>query len=378
MRLALFLSQCLLLVLGGATLVRAPDWFPWKLVLAAGEYGHWLVALPVTLALAAVWCGPKSWAAATGATGMLALILLLRPLLDAASLSRELPGRFRAAFGAPPGEMPAPFALTRLFGSEPAAIGVEVRRFSADGALDLDFYRAVPLSSGAAPCVIVVHGGGWNAGDRKQFAAMNHRLAHRGYAVAAVSYRLAPNHRWPAQHDDLLAAIAHLKNHARELGIDPGKLILLGRSAGGQIAEAVAFAAHDPAIKGVIAFYAPADLEFAWSYARDDDVLKSPVLLREFLGGTPASVPESYRTASGYALVERRSPPTLLLHGALDTLVWHKQSERLAARMAERGAPCVFISLPWATHAFDFDLRTPGGQISWWSVDQFLTAVTRN
>lgn len=375
MRFALLLLQCLLLVLGGATLLRAPDWFPWKLVLVAGEYGHWLVALPLVVGALAVWTGPRTWAVVSVATGALTVVLLLRPLIDAANLSRELPARFRTGFGAPAGEVAPPFAMARLFGSEPAAVHVETRRFA--GELELDFYRPVAPSSRAAPCVVVVHGGGWNAGDRNQLAAMNHRLAHRGYAVAAISYRLAPRHVWPAQRDDVLAALAYLKTRAAELGLDPGRLILFGRSAGGQIAEAVAYGANDPAIKGVIALYAPADLEFAWSYAREDDALKSPGLLRAFLGGTPATVPESYRTASGYTLASRGSPPTLLLHGALDTLVWHRQSERLAARLAELGAPCVFVSLPWATHAFDFDLRTPGGQIAWWSVEQFLAAVTR-
>ena len=63
-----------------------------------------------------------------------------------------------------------------------------------------------------------------------------------GYAVASIDYRLAPEFKWPAQRDDLLAAIRFLRAHAAALGIDEDRLVLLGRSAGGQIATAAAYA----------------------------------------------------------------------------------------------------------------------------------------
>jgi acetyl esterase/lipase len=225
--------------------------------------------------------------------------------------------------------------------------------------------------------VILLHGGGWDSGERDEIAHFDHWLARRGYAVAAISYRLAPKFPWPAQRDDTLAAIAFLKDHARELGIDATRLVLLGRSAGGQIAETVAYTAHDPAIRGVVALYAPADMPFAYAFGHEDDILKSPLLLRQFLGGPPDKADANYTSASSYFQVSKSSPPTLLLHGALDTLVWHKQSERLDARLAEHGVPHVFVSLPWATHAFEYNLRGPGGQLTTFSIEWFLAAVTR-
>jgi acetyl esterase/lipase len=222
-----------------------------------------------------------------------------------------------------------------------------------------------------------VHGGGWDGGTRDELAHFNHWLAHRGYAVAAIAYRLAPQHPWPAQREDIAAALAYLKSNAAALDIDPARLVVMGRSAGGHLAEAAAYAARDPAIRGVIAFYAPADVHFAWAYARDDDLLKSPQLLRRFLGGTPETARAGYDSASPILHVDKNTPPTLLVHGELDTLVWHRQSERLDRRLAEAGVPHAFVSFPWATHAFEFNLNGPGGQLATYSVEWFLAVVTR-
>src|SRR5262245_10433328 len=72
--------------------------------------------------------------------------------------------------------------------------------------LRYDHYR--PLgTSGPAPCVIVVHGGGWHAGDPSQAAGNGLHLARRGIATVSVSYRLAPKHRFPAPLDDVRRGI---------------------------------------------------------------------------------------------------------------------------------------------------------------------------
>jgi acetyl esterase/lipase len=361
--------------LGLLTIWRCPDWMPWKLSLLAGECGYALV--PVVMAVAVV-AGRQShgsalWRLTLGASALLAVALLAKPCLQALTLGPRISGDFRRAF---PGSRPLAepsFSVARLFVGPPET-GVRQTIAYADH-LALDLYRAPSPGAAELPCVIAIHGGGWNSGERDEFGSFYRALASRGYAVAAISYRLAPGHPWPAQRDDVLAAVSFLKAQAGKLGIDPTRLVLFGRSAGGQIAEAVGYSSRDPAIRGVIAFYAPADMDFAWRYARADDRLDTPRLLRQFLGGDPSTVPSQYRSASGFALVAADSPPTLLLHGELDPLVWYRQSERLAGRLAQAGVPCVLVSLPWATHAFEFSVRGPGGQVALRSVEQFLVAV---
>lgn len=390
----------------------APTLFTWKLAILSGEFGADLAVIAVAVGVWAFWIresgrrgrwlGGLTLALAIGAAAG-----LLRPAMSAARLARDLPERARQAFGAGSRatDSDAPLSWRRLFWPQRVPSGpietldVPVTGFS--GTLPLDFYRprAIPGPATADPggechvlrdkavgaggpvvgrgaaCVVMIHGGGWDGGDRGQLAGLNRWLAGRGYAVAAVSYRLAPEHRWPVQRDDILASVAFLKANAARLGIDPARLVLMGRSAGGQLATAVGYQAGDPAIRGVVAWYAPHDLRFAWEYAHADDVLNSFQLLRQYLGGAPDEQPGSYAAASGYLHVTPSVPPTFLVHGALDTLVWHQQSVRLEAKLAEAGVRHLFISLPWATHAFDVNLSGPGGQLSVYALEAFLRAT---
>jgi acetyl esterase/lipase len=225
---------------------------------------------------------------------------------------------------------------------------------------------------------VVIHGGGWDGGDRTQLAGWNSRWAARGYAVAAISYRLAPKWIWPAQREDVLAAITWLKAHAGQLGIDPARLVLVGRSAGGQLAAAVGYGARDPAIRGVIALYAPHDMPFVWSVSRENDALNSAKLMRQYFGGPLTEENRGlYVSASSQSLARADSPPTLLIHGQLDTLSWDRHSERLTARLVELHVPHYYLRLPWATHGFDFNPDGPGGQLADYAMDRFLTVVTR-
>ncbi len=359
--------------LGLLTTFKAPAWVDWRLSILAGEFGSWLALVPLAIFGYEAWRAENSVAATlTLATAGLAAALLLKPAFQAGRLARALPNRLEAAFG-PAEPARSPFAFTQVFARGPKPVAVETMAYS--GNLSLDFYRAIGRTP--APCVIVLHSGGWNSGERGELPAFNRWLAGRGYAVAAISYRLAPQSTWPAQREDVVAAVAFLRARSGSLGIDPTRLVLFGRSAGGQIAEATAYGAPGLALRGVIALYAPADLNFAYAFGKEDDILKSPQLLRHLLGGPPTAARAAYDSASAIRHVTPATVPTLLLHGQLDPLVWHKQSERLDQRLKDAGVPHVFISLPWATHAFEYNLNGPGGQLTTFAVEWFLAAVTR-
>jgi acetyl esterase/lipase len=381
MRLLFLVVSLALAALSLLTAFKAPTVFTWKLALLAGEFGHFfgLLALLIAGVLMVRGADDAPWRhfATLVACGG-AAALFFKPVAQAARLGGGLPGELARAFGDVPVERKA-FSLRALVAAKSGAgVTPEARVFAHAGtaeALTLDFYRAG--KGKPAPCVIVVHGGGWDSGERSQLAALNPELARLGFAVAAVSYRLAPAAVWPAQRDDVRAAVAYLKKHATELGIDPARLVLLGRSAGGHIAQAVAYDKPDPAIRGVIALYAPADLHFAWKHTSERDVLDSFKLIRQLTGGTPETAAEAFDSASPYLQVKRGTVPTLLMHGTIDSLVWRRQSERLAEKLREQHVPHAFIELPWATHAFDVNPRGPGGQLSTFAIEWFLRAVTR-
>lgn len=366
-----------LLALGSLNTMKTPAWIEWRLAVLAGEFGHWLALVAIVVAGAAWWLRGEhmTFALATLAVGAGASGLLLKPAVQAWRIGATLSTALSAQLGnhAPGRDA---FSWGELFFGKPPASG-PVRALAVSPDLPLDFYAATTASARPVPCVIMVHGGGWNGGDRGQIPQFNHWLAGRGYAVAAISYRLAPRFIWPAQRDDVLAAIAFLKSHAAELRIDPTRLVLLGRSAGGQIALATAYTADDPAICAAVGLYAPSDLIFGYVNTHENDMLKSPSLMRQFLAGTPDSARANYESASALFHVTGRTPPTLLLHGENDALVWDRHSLRLDARLAQAGVPHAFISLPWATHAFDYTLHGPGGQLTRFALEWFLASVTQ-
>ena len=206
---------------------------------------------------------------------------------------------------------------------------------------------------------------------------MDRFLAGRGFAVADIIYRLAPKWRFPAPVEDVRAAIGFLRAGADSLGIDPNQIVLLGRSAGGQIALTAAYSLKDPAIRGVISLYGPTDMYWGWDHPSNPEVIDTPRNLREYLGGRPSEVPAAYDAASPIRLVTSSVPPTLFLHGGRDELVSPEDSARLSKRLTEAGVRNLNVSLPWATHGFDYIVRGPGGQISAYAIEYFLETVTR-
>ena len=371
----LLLLALALVAAASLTFFKAPTLFLWKVTLLVGEYGYLLVVVPLIL-MSLGWNYGQRLAAPICLLAVLAIGLLLRPVVQAAFMGPKLPAQLARAFGEVELNR-APFSwavLSQFFTDEVTMQTYEFEHAGERGALD--FYRASG-GTAPAPCVVVIHGGGWDNGDRTQLADMNHYLAQRGYAVAAVSYGLAPEHVWPSQADDIGAAIDYLKQNSIKLGIDPTRFVLLGRSAGGQLATAFAYGRPDPAIRGVISLYGPQDQVFAWKYSREDDILNAPKLLRQFLGGTPETAGAAYTSASAYLIATKNSPPTLMVHGLNDALVWNKQSERMHTKLDELGVPNAFVSLPWATHALDYNLYGPSGQLTTYAIEWFLAAETK-
>src|SRR6266508_441649 len=229
------------------TLFDAPIWPLLLLRIVVTELGYTL-ALPA-IALLAGARGSRA-ARAGGALGLLAALLGLAPALRAALVGRRLPAQLAEAFGdalpprapdAPP--RPAPLVVANLLRgvySPPVRRERRVYAVREGRPLYLDLYKP-QHAAGAAPGVLVIHGGSWQHGDSTQLAPLNRYLAARGYVVAALNYRLLPDHPFPAARDDVLDALAYLKANATALGLDADRLALLGRSAGGQLALLVAY-----------------------------------------------------------------------------------------------------------------------------------------
>lgn len=375
MVIALLLFLCSILIFFDLSFVLL-----WKISIAATEFGHWFFILPLAVALCCRFQDPLYGTATI--VSLITIAILLFPDFSAMALARSLPDRLEQSFGINKKHFSSDsvFEWKRLwFGSLVPKVQKERIVYASHGGEELyfNFFRARSETETSAPCIIVIHTGGWDNGNPDEFETMNHYLSSRGYAVAAISYRFAPQWKWPAQKEDALAALSYLKHHSSELGIDPSRFVFFGRSAGGQIAETVAYSANDPSIKGCIAFYAPADMNFAYEHlSPEPDILDSRTLLENYLGGSPHVAPNNYDDASSYNHVSSSTQPTLLIHGAKDPLTWYRQSERLAERLNGQHVPHLYLELPMATHAFDFNFNGPSGQVSRFAVEWFLSSVT--
>ena len=205
--------------------------------------------------------------------------------------------------------------------------------------------------------------------------ALNAYLAARDYIVVSINYRLAPKWKFPAGRDDVLSALAYLKVYGREFGLDPTRLALMGRSAGGQLALLAAYTAGEPAIRGVVSVYGPTDLKFGYERPASKRLLDTRGVLESYLGGPPAKADDAYFAASPINFVTASTPPTLLIHGLHDQHVLPEESARLEARLAESKVKHLFVRLPWATHACDWSFSGPCGQITTYAIERFLERV---
>lgn len=147
-----------------------------------------------------------------------------------------------------------------------------------------------------------------------------------GYAVASCEYRLSGEARFPAQLDDVDAAIDWLLGHGAEYGVDSTRIVLWGVSAGATLAALAGLRRAD--VRGVVDWFGPADI----GAMANHETGEMPDRTREarWIGGVAVERPDVARAASPLAHVHRDSPPFHISHGTADSLVPFAQSEAFA------------------------------------------------
>ena len=371
------------------TIFRAPVHKLWKPAIVATEWGHWLVIISLGTGGTGFLIAGLRWSALASVIGA---ALFLSPVLRAFILASRLPARVGRVFdvaqdphhkeqGYADRPQNVPLSVSRLVHLRISRVDRSTIVYKQTGAaqLTLDLYRGRgPGASDAPGVVLTIHGGSWNSGDNSQLTGMNRYLASRGFVVAALNYRLAPLHPFPAPVEDIRSCIEFLPSIGERFGFDPDKIVLLGRSSGGHLALSAAYDPMSPAstrVRGVIALYAPTDLRWSWRRPAPLRLMDSNAVIRQFLGGGPEDVQDLFDRASPIQHVSRDSPPTLLIHGGKDELVSPLQSRRLAAALYKAGAHHLHVELPWGCHGMDANLAGPSGQISLYLIERFLESV---
>jgi acetyl esterase/lipase len=251
-------------------------------------------------------------------------------------------------------------------------------------ALRYDHYRPKKVE-GPAPVVVVVHGGAWMRGDPSQAAGNALHFARRGIATVSIAYRLAPRHHFPAPLDDVRRGIRWVHAHAAELGVDPGRMALLGLSAGAHLAM-LAHVAHGipelapdlPAdlrdvserVQAVMVHYGPFDLARSRPFPDGIDPAG------ELLGGRRDD-PAWVRIASPVHHAAHATAPVLLIHGTADTVVSYRESVRMHGALVAAGKPASLVLLDDAPHAFQVEWRGAANRRANETMDAFLAQHLR-
>ena len=222
------------------------------------------------------------------------------------------------------------------------------------GSESLRLDLCIPDGPGPFPAVILVHGGGWNAGDKSggpskgYIAPMHDPLTRGGFAWFSINYRLAPTHRYPAPVEDVETAIRWVKAHAAEYRVDPQRLALSGESAGAHLIAMAAVRATDATrVAAVVPFYGPFDLI---GQARPGQRLgpnMSALFGHQVLN---EQAERALHDASPLNFVKPVLPPFLLVHGTADSKVPYRQSTDMQAALRRVGVPCELLSIKGGDH----------------------------
>jgi len=227
-----------------------------------------------------------------------------------------------------------------------------VADLSADG-IPVRLYD--PRNGHGAPVVVYLHGGGWVMGDLDTHDGACRRIADRsGCAVLSVDYRLAPEHPYPVPVEDVETAVAWLRAHAADHGLDGSRLAIAGDSAGAHLATVVARRARDAGLPYAyqVLVYPVVDPSMATpSYQEFPEYGLEPDAMRFFWDAfAPDGVDRAQPDVSPMAADLAGLPPTLVITAEYDPL--RDEGEAYAAALAEAGVPSVLVRYQGVNHGF--------------------------
>jgi acetyl esterase/lipase len=208
------------------------------------------------------------------------------------------------------------------------------------------------------PAIVVIHGGGWQGGTRRDMAPIARQAAEHGYVAATISYRLAPKHIFPSQVEDAKCAVRWLRSVAKERHVDPDKIGAIGGSAGAHLAmmlgtmdssdglEGAGGNADKPSkVQAVVSIVGPVNLV-------GDFPVPSMKILEVFVGGNPADKQDALKQASPVTYISSGDAPMLCFFGTRDPLVPYDQAFQITKALTDAGIPAQVEMLIGAGHGW--------------------------
>ena len=233
--------------------------------------------------------------------------------------------------------------------------------YASPGGVPLKLDAYLPGSPGPHPAVIVIHGGAFRFGERGWETYLATALVDAGFAAFSIDYRLAPEFPFPAAVDDVLAAVAWVRAHAADYGVDPEEIGAIGESAGGHLAAMLAVLGRDSVDEGsriaaAVAWSGPMDLH---ALVRDaGDVVSNGLSIRDdvvepFLGCRGVSCARLFRKASPVTFVDPSDAPMLLVN-SVEEFIPIAQAREMAAELRRAGVSVQVIEMPGDKHAGEY------------------------
>ena len=225
--------------------------------------------------------------------------------------------------------------------------------YGTDPAQKMDVYLPAGRTTAATRTMVLIHGGGWTSGDKAEFDAYISTLKQRlpGYAIVNLNYRLATsnNNRFPAQENDVKAALEFLGTKAGEYKISQ-EVVLLGFSAGAHLALLQGYKYTTPLkTRAIISFFAPTDLVQMYN---NPTSTFTQLLLEALIGANPTQNLGAYQQSSPAFFVSGSSAPTMILHGGQDNLVSPTQATLLDSKLQAAGVAHQYVYYPNEGHGW--------------------------
>jgi acetyl esterase/lipase len=214
--------------------------------------------------------------------------------------------------------------------------------YGSDPRQRLDVWAPRARASGPLPVVIFFYGGGWNEGSRGDYGFAGAAYAGKGFIAILPDYRLVPAVRFPAFVEDGALAVKWARDNAARFGGDPKRITLAGHSAGAYNAAMLAL-----------------DSRFLKRVGVDPMIVKAAALLSgpyDFYPFTEAQGRNAFGAwkqpaqTQPITFARRDAPPIFLAHGSADNIVLPRNSQTLAKRLQELGAPVTLRIYPGASH----------------------------
>ncbi len=233
----------------------------------------------------------------------------------------------------------------------------------------LDLY--VPDTEENLPLIIWVHGGAWRGGDKTHYVRMEYLKA--GYAGASINYRLSQHAVFPAQIEDVKAAVRWLRMNAETYRLDPNRFAAWGSSAGGHLVAMLGTAGDvaefevgenlkvSSRVQAVVDYFGPTDFLQMDAQSLPDglvhDTPDSPE--SQLVGGPIQEHQDRVAKANPITYVSKDDSPFLIIHGDKDKLVPYQQSVLLKESLEEAGVPVTFYKVEGGGHGWFRDPKVP-------------------